>query len=342
MFFRILYTLIFALLSAQSEEQKFVEIFKASAPAVVFINTVRLELDPFELFFERGPVRGIGSGFIIDSDEGLILTNAHVILDPRSKIIVTLHGGEKIPAVLVGLDEEYDVALLKLSIKPRNKPKEVRLGSSSNLEVGRRVLAIGNPFGLDWTMTSGIVSALNRTVKSAKGYIRMIQSDAAINPGSSGGPLLDLTGSVVGINTQIVSETGNFAGVSFAIPIDEVKEILPDLKRFGRVKRPFFGWVLQDTQFGVAVRRVLRNSPAFEAGFVGLERVIQNRQRFEIVLDIESADFILEINGVPVKSTSELFAEIKRLRNAEGFYFLVRNGLDSRKLRRVFVRPIYR
>ena len=342
MFFKILYILILALLPAQSEEQKFVEIFKSSAPAVVFINTVRLELDPFELLFERRPVRGIGSGFIIDADEGLILTNAHVILDPRSKIIVTLHGGEKIPAVLVGLDEEYDVALLKLSIKPRNRPKEVRLGSSSSLEVGRRVLAIGNPFGLDWTMTSGIVSAVNRTVKSAKDYMRMIQSDAAINPGSSGGPLLDLTGSVVGINTQIVSETGNFAGVSFAIPIDEVKEILPDLKRFGRVKRPFFGWVLQDTQFGVAVRRVLRDSPAFEAGFVGLERIIQNRRGFEIVLDIESADFILEINGVPVKSTSELFAEIKRLRNAEGFYFLVRNGLDSRKLRRVFVRPIYR
>ncbi|MCS6962269.1 MAG: trypsin-like peptidase domain-containing protein [Deltaproteobacteria bacterium] len=337
---RILVLFFALIILGQSEEEKMMAIFEKWSPSVVFINTVKLDLDPFEFFFDPQPTQGIGSGFIFDAKRGLILTNSHVIISPDSRIIVTLQGGEKIPASLVGKDEQLDVAVLKLARLPDKELTEVALGTSSSLKVGRKVIAIGNPFGLDWTMTSGIVSAVNRVVRTRNGLVSMIQTDAAINPGSSGGPLFDLTGLVVGINTQILSKTGMFGGISFAVPIDDVKRVVPDLLRFGRVRKPFIGWVLQNTKWGVAVRRVLPGSPADEAGLNPLEQIRRLRDGIEIVLEPEEADYIIEFDGQPVKDAQELSEQIMRADITKPLSFLVRSGLNSYRKRRVFVKAI--
>ncbi len=328
-------------LYAQTEEEKLVQIFENNAPAVVFITTVRVELDPFD-FFDPQPTRGIGSGFIFDSSQGLILTNAHVIVDPKTRIIVTLHGGDKIPAELVGMDNELDVAVVKLTALPSRKLTQVSFGNSDSLKVGRKVVAIGNPFGLDWTMTSGIISAVNRTVRTREGLVSMIQTDAAINVGSSGGPLFDLSGKVIGINTQILSKSGMFGGISFAVPIDDVKRILPDLLKFGKVRKPFIGWVLQNTQWGVAVRRVIPDSPADRAGIVPMERIIRFRGGFEFILEPEAADYILEFNGKKVTDSKELMVDIQKTPLNQPFSFLIRSGLNPKNVRRVFIKPLLR
>ncbi|MCS6893697.1 MAG: trypsin-like peptidase domain-containing protein [Deltaproteobacteria bacterium] len=325
---------------AQNEEDRMVEIFEKFSPSVVFINTVRVELDPFEFLFEQQPSQGIGSGFIFDSKRGLILTNAHVIVNPETRILVTLQGGDRIPANLVGSDPDLDIAIIRLSKIPERDLTQVIFGTSSDLKVGKKVVAIGNPFGLDWTMTSGIISATNRVVRTRNSLVSMIQTDAAINPGSSGGPLFDLSGRVVGVNTQILSKTGMFGGISFAVPIDDVKRVIPDILRFGRVRKPFIGWILQNTKWGVAVRRVLPDSPADEAGLRPMEKVHRYSRGFEIVLDPEQSDYIIEFDGKPVKDAQELVAEIQKSDISKPLSFLVRSGLNPNQKRRVFIRPI--
>lgn len=339
---RLSLVVLLILLRADQAEQRMIDIFERFSPAVVFISTVKLELDPFEFFFEQQPQRGIGSGFIFDADRGLILTNAHVIISPETRIFVTLQGGERILAKLVGKDDEIDVAVLRLSKLPDRKLTQVELGSSSDLKVGSRVVAIGNPFGLDWTMTSGIVSALNRVVRSRGGITSMIQTDAAINPGSSGGPLFNLDGKVVGINTQILSRTGMFGGISFAVPVDSVKRVLPELIKFGRVRKPFVGWVLQNTRWGVAVRRVLPDTPASDAGLYPMEQVRVFGNRIEVTLEPEQADYIIEFDGMPVKDAQELVWQIQKADIQKPLSFLVRSGLNPKKVRRVFIRPVLR
>jgi serine protease Do len=254
----------------------------------------------FKKFFEQGPntprpkeSESLGSGFVL-SDDGYILTNHHVIKDAE-EIIVRFSDRTEMIATLLGSDERSDVALLKVDAKGL---KTVKLGDSNKLKVGEWVLAIGSPFGFDYSATVGIVSALGRSLPSDS-YVPFIQTDVAINPGNSGGPLFNLDGEVIGINSQIYSRTGGFMGVSFAIPIDTVMNVVEQIKSQGYVSRGWLGVVIQDVtgelaeSFGLdkpkgaLVSRVVADSPAAKAGF-------------------RAGDVILEFDGKQVPTSSDL------------------------------------
>ena len=257
-------------------------------------------LEFFKRFFQERPelpgdrqANSLGSGFIISSD-GYILTNAHVAQD-ADKIIVRLSDQRERPAKVIGVDELTDVAVLK--IEGENLPV-VKIGDSDTLEVGEWVLAIGSPFGLERTATQGIVSAVGRNLPSGT-YVPFIQSDVAVNPGSSGGPLFNLRGEVVGINSQIYSSTGGYMGLSFAIPIKLAIQVVDQLKATGEVTRGWLGILLQsvnndlaeafklDRPRGALVAQILPDSPAASAGF-------------------KPGDIILRYGGEPVEDSSQL------------------------------------
>jgi serine protease Do len=253
---------------------------------------------PFERFF--GPrqrpfkTKSLGSGFVIDED-GFILTNNHVV-ENADEIIVRLSTGAEYEAKVVGRDPKTDLALIEIEEKVDLTP--VKLGDSSNLKVGQWVLAIGNPFGLENTLTAGIVSAKGRHINQGP-YDDFIQTDAAINPGNSGGPLLDVEGKVVGVNTAIFSRGGGNIGIGFAIPIDIAKEIVPQLKERGRVTRGWLGVMIQkvtpdiaeslglEEAKGALVAEVVKDGPAKEAG-------------------LQQGDVIVEYDGKPVGDSAEL------------------------------------
>ncbi len=223
-----------------SSEQAIIDVFRNASPSVVYITNIDyrrrsiFSLDVFKI------PQGTGSGFVYD-DHGHIVTNYHVIHGSR-ELEVTLADGSAWRAEVVGLAPEKDIAVLRISA-PAGQLKPLPLGTSHDLQVGQTVLAIGNPFGLDHTLTTGVVSALGREIESITGRkIRdVVQTDAAINPGNSGGPLLDSAGRLIGVNTQIASPSGGSAGVGFAVPADIVNDIVPDLIRFGAVVRPGLG-----------------------------------------------------------------------------------------------------
>ena len=220
-------------------EKSVTALFEEATPSVVYITSVALRRDFFRFNVMEIP-SGTGTGFVWD-DRGNIVTNFHVIQD-ASRAEVTLADGSTWEAKLVGYAREKDLAVLHIDA-PRSQLQSIRLGTSSDLKVGQSVLAIGNPFGFDQTLTTGIVSALGREIESTDGVpIRdVIQTDAAINPGNSGGPLLDSAGRLIGVNTAIVSPSGGYAGVGFAIPVDTVNWVVPQLIAHGRVKRPTMG-----------------------------------------------------------------------------------------------------
>jgi S1-C subfamily serine protease len=217
-----------------SEEQNNIQLYKRGLPSVVNITSTAVG---FDFFYGPVPEEGQGSGFVIDK-EGHILTNAHVI-DNARRLEVTLSNRKKYPAEVVGVDKSHDIAVIK--IKASDLQPAV-LGDSRSLQVGQKVYAIGNPFGLSGTMTRGIVSSIRQVQEPGGSYIdEAIQTDAAINPGNSGGPLLNSRGEVVGINTMILSNVGQSAGIGFAIPINAAKAVINDLVQFGRVRRPSLG-----------------------------------------------------------------------------------------------------
>ncbi|HVO80610.1 MAG TPA: trypsin-like peptidase domain-containing protein [Terriglobales bacterium] len=220
--------------SPDAEEQNNIAVYRKNIQSVVNITSRAMA---FDFFYGLVPQEGQGSGFIIDKD-GHILTNYHVIADAR-QIEVTLHNRKKYRATIVGTDREHDLAVIQIKA-PDLVP--MMLGDSRNLQVGQKVYAIGNPFGLSGTLTSGIVSSI-RPVKEPDGMVidEAIQTDAAINPGNSGGPLLNWHGDVIGINTMILSNVGQSAGIGFAIPINTAKAVLNDLVTLGRVRRPALG-----------------------------------------------------------------------------------------------------
>jgi serine protease Do len=248
--------------------------------------------------------QSLGSGFII-SDDGYILTNHHVI-DKAEKVLVRLNDRREIEAEIVGSDQRSDVALLKVDAKDL---PALDIGSSSELEVGEWVLAIGSPFGFDSTVTAGIVSAKERALPGDS-YVPFIQTDVAINPGNSGGPLFNLDGEVVGINSQIYTRSGGFMGVSFSIPIDVAMEVANQLKDNGSVSRGWLGVIIQevtrdlaesfglDKPSGALVAQVLSDSPAEEAGF-------------------EAGDVILKFNGREIGLSAELPAQVGRIAPGE-------------------------
>ena len=222
-----------------ADEQAHIDLFRRSSPSVVHITTVATQRDLFSMNVMQVP-RGTGTGFVWD-DSGHIVTNFHVI-QGGSGAKVTLADQTTFDAKLVGAFPDRDLAVLRIEA-PKAKLPPLAIGSSRDLIVGQRVYAIGNPFGLDQTLTIGIVSALNREIESFNGRsIRgVVQTDAAINPGNSGGPLLDSAGRLIGVNTQIASPSGASAGIGFAIPVDEVNRIVPRLIRDGRFVRPAIG-----------------------------------------------------------------------------------------------------
>ena len=284
-------------------ELSITNLFEEAAPSVVYITSVVLRRDFFRFNVMEIP-SGTGTGFVWD-DRGNIVTNFHVIKD-ASRAEVTLADGSTWEAKLIGYAREKDLAVLHIDA-PRSRLQSIRLGTSSDLMVGQSVLAIGNPFGFDQTLTTGIVSALGREIESTDGVpIRdVIQTDAAINPGNSGGPLLDSAGRLIGVNTAIVSPSGGYAGVGFAIPVDTVNWVVPQLIAHGRVRRPTMGVELASDHItrrsgieGAVVTRVVEGSGADRAG---LRPVFRDRRGRVVVGDV-----IVAVNDEPIRSSGEL------------------------------------
>ncbi len=285
------------LLNVSNDEKINVEVFEKVHPAVVNIATTTLSMN---FWLEVIPREGQGSGFIIDG-KGYILTNNHVVAKAQ-KIIVTMANGKKISATLVGRDPNSDLAVIKIPSK--HVDVVANLGDSDKIRVGQKAIAIGNPFGLSHTLTTGIISALNRGIKTADGnqIDDLIQTDAAINPGNSGGPLLNSNGEVIGINTAIYSLSGGYQGIGFAIPINLARNIATQLITSGRVARPWLGITgislshgLSEgfglgVERGVLVVEVIRGSPADHASLRGGNReVIVGSMRLLLGGDIITA-----------------------------------------------------
>src|SRR5690349_14655375 len=221
------------------DERVTIDVFERSKRSVVYISTSERVRDPWTRNVRSIP-RGTGSGFVWD-ERGNIITNYHVI-EGASGARVRLNDGRDYPATLIGSSESHDLSVLHINV-PSNKPPPFPIGTSHDLRVGQRVYAIGNPFGLDWSLTTGIVSALDRSLDGDNGNTieHLIQTDAAINPGNSGGPLLDSAGRLIGMNTAIYSPSGASAGIGFAVPIDTINRVVPALVAHGKYARPSLG-----------------------------------------------------------------------------------------------------
>jgi S1-C subfamily serine protease len=323
------------------EENRTIQVYKSTNEAVVFIVTKSLAIDPTELFPEVHEVEGSGSGIVINSEKGIIITNHHVIQDAQ-EVEITMGDGQSYPARLIGFDKEYDIAVLQLRDPPA-KLISLRFGDSSRLEVGQRVLAIGNPFGLNRTLTSGIISSLDRAVRGPQGTIMkgLIQTDAAINPGNSGGPLLDADGRLIGMNTAILSQSGDNAGIGFAVPINQIRRVLPELIATGRVLRPRIGWLLVDTNHGPMVLYVGKGSPADRAG-VRPARVPSTAFLKGYVGDTDRADFIYEVNGKAVQSKDEVEDLVADSEAGKPIEFTMRRGGMNGRSRKVEITPVLR
>jgi S1-C subfamily serine protease len=284
-------------------ERATIRLFENAAPSVAFITTSQLRQDYWTRNVMEVP-QGSGSGFVWDKD-GHVITNYHVI-QGADKAQVTLADRTTWDATLVGFAPEKDLAVLKITA-PKSTLRPIPVGSSDKLLVGQSVLAIGNPFGLDQTLTTGIISALGREIKSVSGTpIRdVIQSDAAINPGNSGGPLLNSSGELIGVNTAIYSPSGASAGIGFSIPVDVVKWVVPDLIQYGKVNRPTLGIELANAQTtqrlgmkGALITHVAEGSAAERAGLQPTYRDREGRIRL--------GDAIIGINGEKVESSNDL------------------------------------
>jgi len=297
-------------------EQIIINVYKKAAPSVVNIKTQVLQWD---FFFGVYPEEGAGSGFVYDK-EGHIVTNYHVVEGAQS-IEVSFGEDLSVPAEVVGTDPLNDLAVLKVDVPP-DKLVPVELGDSSTLQVGQWAIAIGNPFGrFERTLTVGVVSALNRTLELESGRIirNLIQTDAAINPGNSGGPLLDSKGRVIGVNTAIVSPSRASAGVGFAIPVNVLKRVVPELIAYGRYRHPWLGvvgYTITPTlarrlnlpvDQGVLVAQVYRGSPAHKAGIRGAKDQIVIGSRIILV----GGDIITAIDNTPIKGVDFLNAYLE-------------------------------
>ena len=291
------------------DERGTIEVFEKATRSVVFITNTAIQRDIFSLNLFEVP-QGSGSGFIWNR-EGHIVTNFHVLYRADT-INVVLGDRSDYRARVVGVDPDHDLAVIQIrALKEKLVPVEI--GSSHDLRVGQKVLAIGNPFGLDHTLTTGVVSALGRTIKSMtdRTIDGVIQTDAAINPGNSGGPLLDSFGRLIGVNTQIVSPSGAFAGIGFAVPADTVNRIVPQLIKFGKIIRPGLGVSLIPDEIaerwgvkGVIVGRVTSGSAAARSGLRGTKEVAGGR--------IELGDVITKVDGQLIQVIDDLLRVLDR------------------------------
>lgn len=311
-------------------EQTHIRVFKKVSPSVVHITTLARSRDFFSMNITEQP-QGTGSGFIWD-DSGHVVTNFHVIQGANAAT-VTLSDQSTYPAKLVGVFPDRDLAVLRIDA-PKDKLTAIAIGSSGDLQVGQAVYAIGNPFGLDQTLTTGIVSALNREIESVtRRSIRgAIQTDAAINPGNSGGPLLDSAGRLIGVNTSIYSPSGASAGIGFAIPVDEVNRLVPRLIRDGRIIRPSLGVTGAATNVnqalklppGVALVRITPGSPAAQAGLQVFGRGRDGR--------LIQGDVITAINGEAVADLDDLLNRLEQRQVGERVTLTLWNSGQTRKL----------
>jgi S1-C subfamily serine protease len=287
-----------------AEELTTIDIFERASPSVVFITTVSHVRDYWSRNVMRVP-QGTGSGFIWD-EQGHVVTNFHVIRGAQEALI-TLADQRMYPAELVGASPEHDLAVLRIEVE-FDGPPPLPIGASADLRVGQNVYAIGNPFGLDHTLTTGIISALDRTIDDERGGTieNLIQTDAAINPGNSGGPLIDSAGRLIGINTMIYSPSGAYAGIGFAVPVATVNRVVPRLIAYGRYVRPTLGISADDDierrlledDGGVLVLGVAPGSPAEAAGL----RATEVTQTGRVIL----GDVIEALDGEPVTTFDDL------------------------------------
>lgn len=300
-------------------------VLEKVTPAVVNIAVLQkspeeqnpMMRDPFFRRFFGGegqsqPQIAAGSGVIVDAKNGYVVTNAHVVKDAR-EVVVTLKDNRRLPAKLVGTDPGTDIALLK--IDPKNLA-DAKWGDSDALRVGDYVLAIGNPFGIGQTATSGIVSALGRSGLSVEGYEYFIQTDASINPGNSGGALINLKGELIGINSAIIGPSGGNVGIGFAVPAVLARAVIDQLARFGEVKRGRLGISMQDMVGGegALVAQVLADSPAAQAG-------------------LKQGDVVMALNGRPVRGAAELRARLSVVPVGESVELRVQRGKETQALK---------
>jgi S1-C subfamily serine protease len=306
------------------DEKSTIALFETASPSVVFVTSLAVQQEMFSLNTQEIP-QGAGSGFIWDR-QGHVVTNFHVIQSSDAARI-TLADHSNWPAKLVGLAPEKDLAVLKIDA-PAGRLRALAIGSSQNLKVGQKVFAIGNPFGFDQTLTTGIISALGREIQSVGGApIRdVIQTDAAINPGNSGGPLLDSAGRVIGVNTAIYSPSGSSSGIGFAIPVIDVQRAVPDLITYGRIQRPTLGIeVAPDSLLqrlgleGALVFRIERGSGAARAGLRATRRDAWGRWSL--------GDVIVGIDGQPVHSSGDLLVALEQKKAGDAVKIdLLRDG----------------
>ena len=286
------------------DEKSTIALFKSASPSVVYITTMTVR---HELFSSRAleVPQGAGSGFVWD-ENGYLVTNYHVIADAQGAR-VTLADQSTWSAQLVGVEPDKEIAVLKINA-PKHLLPPIPIGTSNDLQVGQKVFAIGNPFGFDQTLTTGVISGLGREIVSASGrpIQGVIQTDAAINPGNSGGPLLDSAGRLIGINTAIYSPSGAYAGVGFAVPVDVVNRIVPQIVRGEKLKKPGLGieWVPEYAVSrlgleGVLIRNVTPGSPADKAGLQPTRR-----DSFDNLI---LGDLIIGADGKPIRNGNDLF-----------------------------------
>ena len=301
------------LITTESETLSLMEIFEKAEPGVVRVNTIRNQT-----MNETG---GVGSGFVFDK-MGHIITNAHVI-EGSTKTVVTFLDGRSYNAEIIGMDEYTDIGVIKVNADLKLL-RPLSLGDSSNLNVGEPIAAIGNPFGLSGSMSSGIVSQMGRLLPSSSGYSipDVIQTDAAINPGNSGGPLLNMRGHIVGINTAIQSTTGEFTGVGFAIPSQTVTKIVPTLISEGEYKHPWIGISGRDIDpdtanvlglkdaLGFLIITVVENSPAEDAGLIGSDKTIEvDGKEYPV-----GGDIIVAVDGMDVRKIDDILVHLQRVK----------------------------
>ena len=323
-----------------SKNLSLVEIFEKSEPGVVKVNVQRTE--------ESGGLNGVGSGFVFDK-KGHIITNAHVIKDAK-KVVVTFLDGRSYNAEIIGFDEFTDIGVVKVNAD-LSLLHPLSIGDSSNLKVGESIAAIGNPFGLSGSMTSGIVSQLSRLLPSESGYSipDVIQTDAAINPGNSGGPLLNMRGEIVGINTAIQSATGEFTGVGFAVPSQTIAKIVPNLIENGKYHHPWLGisgrdidpdlakiLKLDDT-IGFLVVTVIKDGPAAKAGLLGSSKTLKiDGIEYQI-----GGDIILSVDGKQVRKIDDILIHLQRAKTVgdEIVLEILRDGRTTKTIITLEERP---
>jgi len=313
------------------DERNNIGVYEKVAEGVVNVTSTAMQLD---FFFNAFPTQGSGSGSIIDT-KGHILTNHHVVADAQ-KLEVTLGDGSKWPASLVGSDPDNDLAVIKIEA-PREKLKVISMGDSKNLKIGQKVLAIGNPFGLQRTLTTGIISSLGRTIRSDVGTLieDVIQTDAAINPGNSGGPLLNSDGEIIGINSAILSPSGGSVGIGFAIPVNTARRVVPELLSKGYVTYPWIGATIQslipeiakyrklNIERGAMIAEVVKGGPADKAGLKGGSQKVQVGNMIVLV----GGDVVVRADQHDVKTNDELIHYIREKKPGNTILLKVyRNG----------------